>query len=355
MDNFKSRAAYDILRVIATLLVVIGHCTYFNIITEYGGCDYSYLLVDKSFVFKVVSKLTSFIYLFHVPLFIALSGALFAKSLDRGRYASFMELLNKKAKRLVIPFIVVTLFYAVPIKFLSGYYNASTSVFSDVLIGQVLIQGNTHLWYLLTLFMIFLVVYLCIKNIHKKQTLLFLCLGLLSMASGKIHIHLLSYVCQYTFWFYAGMLFERHRIFFEDNFSCMSKLLLLDVLLYAIYEILGHIVMPLPVMVIFKSLKIVLAVMLCLTVYMISYLVATSNIMASKIFEVLRRDSLGIYLYSDPFNYLILACGVTIFGGELWSSNLYSAGLYLFRIFFTLAISILVTELIRQCRIKYIC
>ena len=139
-----------------------------TISTKYGGCDYSYLFLDKSFVFKVVSKLTSFIYLFHMPLFIALSGALFAKSLDRGRYASFMELLNKKAKRLVIPFIVVTLFYAVPIKFLSGYYNASTSVFSDVLIGQVLIQGNTHLWYLLTLFMIFLVVYLCIKNIHKK-------------------------------------------------------------------------------------------------------------------------------------------------------------------------------------------
>ena len=148
MDNSKSRAeqsraeqsraAYDILRVIATLLVVIGHCTYLTISTKYGGCDYSYL--DKSFVFKVVSKLTSFIYLFHMPLFIALSGALFAKSLDRGRYASFMELLNKKAKRLVIPFIVVTLFYAVPIKFLSGYYNASTSLFSDILIGQVLIQ-----------------------------------------------------------------------------------------------------------------------------------------------------------------------------------------------------------------------
>ena len=149
--------------------------------------------------------------------------------------------------------------------------------------------------------------------------------------------------------------FERHRIFLEYKFSCIKKLLLLDVVLYAIYEILGHIVMPLPVMVIFKSLKIVLAVMLCLTVYMISYLVATSNIMASKIFEVLRRDSLGIYLYSDPFNYLILACGVTVFGGELWTSNVYSAGLYLFRIFFTLSISILVTEFIRMCRIKYIC
>lgn len=366
MDNSKSRAeqsraAYDILRVMATLLVVIGHCTYYKISTEYGGCDYSYLVMDESIVFKVVSEWTSFIYIFHMPLFIALSGALFAKSLTRGHYTSFKEVVNKKAKRLIIPFIVVTLFYAVPIKFLSGYFNESTNVFRDIFIGQFLIQGSTHLWYLLTLFLVFIVVYLWLKNINLdftycsifredilKQMGGFVFFALLSMISGKIHIYCLFYVCQYTFWFYVGMLFERHRMFFENNFFNVKKILLLDVVLYAIYKIIGHIAMTLPMMIIFK-------IMLCLTVYRLSYLATMSNIMNYKIFSILRRNSLGIYLYSDPVNYFILAYGVTVFGGDLWSSNLYSLGLYLVRMFFTLTISIFVTELIRKCQIKYIC
>lgn len=337
------------------MLYVIGHSTYLTITTEYGGCDYSYLFVDKSFVFKAVSKLTSFIYLFHMPLFIALSGALFAKSLSRGSYLSFRELLHKKAKKLVIPFVVVTLFYAVPIKFSSGYFSESTNIVRDILIGQFLLQGNTHLWYLLTLFIIFLVVYLCLTNIKPKEILIFLFFAFLSIFSGKIDIHLVSYVFQYTFWFYAGMLFEGHRLFFENNISNINKLVFFDIVLYAIYEMLGHITLSLSLMIIFKIIKLMLAILLCLTIYMFSYLASINKIIHSKIFNVLRRDSLGIYFYSDPFNYLILSCGVMVFGGDLWTSNLYSAVFYWFRIFFTLVVSIFVTELIRACRIKYIC
>ena len=97
MDNIKSRT-YDILRVVATILVVIGHCTYLKISTSYGGCDYSFLFSDRSITFKLLSKLTEFIYIFHMPLFIALSGALFEKSLIKGHYSSFKQLVNKKLR-----------------------------------------------------------------------------------------------------------------------------------------------------------------------------------------------------------------------------------------------------------------
>lgn len=102
------------MRVVATILVVIGHCTYLKISTSYGGCDYSFLFSHRSITFKLLSKLTEFIYIFHMPLFIALSGALFEKSLMKGHYPSFKQLVNKKAKNLLIPFIVVTLLYSTP-------------------------------------------------------------------------------------------------------------------------------------------------------------------------------------------------------------------------------------------------
>ena len=39
-SSLEQSRAYDLLRVIATILVVVGHCTYFKIGTNYGGCDY---------------------------------------------------------------------------------------------------------------------------------------------------------------------------------------------------------------------------------------------------------------------------------------------------------------------------
>ena len=355
MDNIKSRT-YDILRVVATILVVIGHCTYLKISTSYGGCDYSYLFSDASIAFKLLSKLVEFIYIFHMPFFIALSGALFEKSLMKGHYPSFKQLVNKKAKSLLIPFIVVALLYSTPIKFLSGYFDGSTNLIKDIFVGQILIQGNTHLWYLLTLFVIFVVGYLCLKNSGVKQSILLLFLIALSLGSGKIGIKLVSYVFQFTLWFYVGMLFEKNRSIFENAFSDIKfRLFLADIVLYGIYEIANHFLMPFPIKIIMKVEKIFLTGLLCLTVYMISYFVKKSKIFNSRVFNGLRRDSFGIYLYSDPLNYLILMAGASLLGGELWTNNLYSVAFYLFRILVTLGISICLTEVLKKCKIKHIC
>lgn len=264
--------------------------------------------------------------------------------------------MNKKAKSLLIPFIVVTLFYSTPIKFASGYFNESTNIFKDIFVGQILIQGNTHLWYLLSLLVIFIVAYLYLKNMKVKQWVLLLFLVALSTGSGKLNIVLVSSVCQFTLWFYVGMLFEKYRFRFEDDFSKIKyKLLLADIVLYVVYEIIGHFSMPFPIKIMMKIIKIVLTGLLCLTVYMISYFASKSPIFDSNLFNILRRDSFGIYLYSDPLNYIILAFGTALFGGDLWSNNLYSLGFYLFRIFVTLGVSILVTELLKKCKVKYIC
>ncbi len=97
-------AEYDILRVIVMLLVVLGHATYVSHVTDYGGCDYSEYFEKKSLFFQCVSYLTAVIYLFHMPLFMALSGALFYCSYMKGKYRNYKLLLVEKGKRLLIPF-----------------------------------------------------------------------------------------------------------------------------------------------------------------------------------------------------------------------------------------------------------
>lgn len=74
--------------------------------------------VDTSLFYKLANALTGFIYSFHMPVFIALSGCLFALK----RY-DLRSLVSKKFKRLLIPFFVVWLAWNLPIKYFTGYYN----------------------------------------------------------------------------------------------------------------------------------------------------------------------------------------------------------------------------------------
>ncbi len=66
--------AYSILRVIAILLVLISHMTYYKVGNAFGGIDYL-ALAPSGTSFKwyfIFDKVRYVIYLFHMPLFMAL-------------------------------------------------------------------------------------------------------------------------------------------------------------------------------------------------------------------------------------------------------------------------------------------
>lgn len=170
----KKIEEYNIVRVIVVILVVISHCTYYQIITNYGGIDYSLpdsfdiTLIDK-ITRKILMFFTKFLYTFHMPLFFALSGALFKNSLTNGKISNFKDLIIQKSKRLLIPFIIIVLVFATSIKYLSGYFNNSENILKDIFLGQILLQGNNYLWFLPTLFFEFFAIYILKGKIDNKK------------------------------------------------------------------------------------------------------------------------------------------------------------------------------------------
>ena len=139
--------------------------------------------VSDSFIHRVLGVITSAIYSFHMPLFMALSGALFSRNKMRG----FLPFVKSKAQRLLLPFVVVASFVSVPLKYFAGYWDGSENILRDVFVGQYLIQGNTHLWFLVTLFCEF-VIFTSSKNIVSdgNQNVLFFCFCLrLMLQRGK--------------------------------------------------------------------------------------------------------------------------------------------------------------------------
>lgn len=343
---------YDMLRVVTTLLVVIGHGGYYLIDTPFGGCDYSAFVDSKIFSWRIITIIISFIYSFHMPLFMALGGALFNLSISR--IGNMRDLLLSKAKRLLIPFLVVSICFCFPIKYVTGYFRFSESILIDFLVGQLLIQGNTHLWYLVGMFFVFIEVYALehYTKLSVKHKLFFLIC--LSLISKYINLNIISYPLQYGFWFYLGFCFEpiREKIKSIISIKTITVLIICALIVYCGYRFfdehngLYYEILEICIHIVFICMALICA-------YMFSYLLSNTKIADMKLYKVIARNTFGIYLFSDPVNYLILAAAGAN-GEQYFSNNLGVITLFLIRVIGTLIISLIIAEILRKFKVKYL-
>lgn len=202
----------DDCKTLTMLLVIIGHCTYTRLMTPYGGICYfseipSYEYSDCS---KMLEGIISFIFTFHMPLFMMLSGVCFRLTIDRE--TDMKELVKKKVRRLLLPFALTTLFLSVPLKYIGGYYSMSSDVLKDIILGQFLLMGNSHLWFVVSLFWIF-VIYYSLHKIHVTEMQCFFpFLMCISIVSDKVIA-------------FAGFdLALKHLFYFAIGFKYLHKL-----------------------------------------------------------------------------------------------------------------------------------
>ena len=141
---------YDWLRLIATLLVVLGHSFYLSNHTAIGSIDY--VLPEAAAghfaggLLFLLDRASHFVYFFHMPLFFILSGAVLALK----PIPDLRKFTLSKVKRLLVPYWIYSFFYMLPVKYLAGFYEGYT-------VPQVLwsfLKGGEdgHLWFLPALF-----------------------------------------------------------------------------------------------------------------------------------------------------------------------------------------------------------
>lgn len=97
--NKKESNILNIMQCIAVLLVVAGH---------------SIETPSPSLFWQYVHK---FIYSFHMPLFMLLSGYLFFHS----RYSNFLDHIKKKASRLLVPYVIISSLFFLPRVLLNNF------------------------------------------------------------------------------------------------------------------------------------------------------------------------------------------------------------------------------------------
>lgn len=282
MKGFSKR--YDFLKVITTVLVVLAHVTRMytgeGVITPYNSSS-------------VLAHVTRFIYAFHMPLFIAISGAVYGFCIDNlNKYKDKKQFIKNKAKRLMLPYLVFGLLYVAPIMVIFDFTDMN---FLEYSVKGILCSMNPrHLWYLISLFCIFLVCAFLRDRIQKANVAVCLIVTfLISYISNK---HYISYfqitsTLYYVFYFYVGYLINRYS---EKMTEGIHK-----------YRIL----LPLcPVLIIlgmkFHQLKYVAAMAGIIMMLAIS-LGVTDNVYDNKIYLHLKKNSFGVYLFHPMIIYVL--------------------------------------------------
>lgn len=289
------------------------------------------------------------IYCFHMPAFMALSGVLFYASFQSGKYKDLRSITKEKARRLLIPYFLVGCLYSFPIKYLSGFYSESKDLFHDFILGQVLIRDDTHLWYLLTLFIVFVIVYSLEKylpgHMPGKIAVLY-CLFEVNRLMGWRW----QSPMEMTLWFYVGYCFAARKGHVSRK-KTFGQFFAAFAVFIAIVILRKRLDIPL-----FEKPFLLPGTILSgiYTVYLFSVWLSGTKLTENRLFKLLLRDSFGIYLYSDPLNYAILYVAFSLFGSSVFTDSIMFFGLYLFRIAFTLTAALGITEMLRKAKVKYL-
>ena len=348
--------AYDVVRAFAMLLVVFGHSSYYSIVTPFGGVDYMGQLLAAGGMNPMVHDRLDYviggIYMFHMRVFFALSGAVFYLRLRQGAYCGLVPFLGKKARRLLVPFVLVATCYAIPLKAVSGYWTNDPHVWRDIVLGQYLLLGNSHLWFLAVMFGAFVILGSCVlgspqlrawllaPHSRRAEAGVLLVLLVLLLADGTIghlaqdRIHMnggrwlwfesLAWIaCAVGWgglWMAIGIMMERLRQRFASGRLPMA---VLAVIVFALLAALcsGYVhemraILPPGKFPVFldEARRLGLAVLGVAFCFALGALLSRTRVAGARWVQALSRDSMGIYLYSDPLNYALLALFVAGFG-----------------------------------------
>lgn len=324
MTNDKSKI-YFLLRMALPILVLIGHAA---IIYTPDG------IVSPTAGSTIIGALGRFIYAFHMPLFFALSGALWGYQIQRGKYRETGKFIKNKAKRLLIPYLFFGICIVAPVM---TAFDFTTQNFGQYLLHGILLSGNSrHLWYVLALFWVFVLTILMRPVINRVHPLpiLIVSLGVL-YASQFIPYSVLQLqaALYYQFFFLLGYAIDRY---FDHLLVIFRKVPWLSFVAFA--TILLRFVLPYTtITLLFYNFCGIFAA------FGIACLFDAAKIQTSCFARMLERDGFGMYLFHPMLLYVIFyylgPTGLTPW--VLFPASIVVAG----------AVSIALTRLVRRLRL----
>ena len=347
----------DTAKVLTMFLVIIGHCNYYRIATPFGGIYYVNQSYESSIVYNFLTWIITFIYSFHMPLFMALSGMCF--TFTRNELLSLRSLIKNKAIRLLLPFIAVSILLSIPLKYFTGYWDSSSNILSDVVCGQLLLMGNSHLWFVVSLFWIFLLFYYIEKK-HISGKMLWSGLLIVSWVGfyidAKCNFLGLPGAMKHLLFFTIGY----HSLQWLNNYqsSDSKRLSLYFAVMFFVIGAYGFMLRYYSHILILKLLKPILFIVFALSgiflFCILSKYIQSKLQTKEKWLSIFKRNTYELYLYSDPFNYLIIALCWDVLNSHILIDNKFSLLVFLLRFVGTTFMAFVLIKIVAFLKIKRI-
>lgn len=172
---------------------------------------------------------------FHIYCFTLISGYIFCFQKSENKIASaFFSFIGKKAKRLLLPYAIVSVFWAAPIYMY--FYKCS---WKDLCINFVLAKSPSQLWFLFMLFWLFLFFYFVpMKYIQKSHIMLPLLAIMYYLSTVALNcspnFFQILMAFRYALFFYLGMYIYVRGIGVINKLSSLG-LLVADVISFGMY------------------------------------------------------------------------------------------------------------------------
>lgn len=283
------------MRVLAIILVVFGH----SIILYSSSWD----LYQTSNNVVFLDYFKQVIDIIPMPLFFAISGYLFFFS--HKKYPKLIMFIEKKFKRLIIPFFCVGLLYLLPIRKLIRYPGyVDKSIFEIIVNNFFRVSDVGHLWYLPALFFIFIISELILLIIEKipyiykiSEIIFILIASMLYLEGYRIAFSYPPLMSAYSYiiWFALGFFLNKWKNVFSSiykNKVIVTILVLINIILLIYCGLNDN------VRLIFN-----LCVRGLTIINLFELIPKKTNIFLDK----LGQNSFGIYLFHSPLVYITFA------------------------------------------------
>lgn len=341
----------DFIRIFAMLLVVFGHALYTSGHTNFGSYEFPNSTELYSIPYKIFIIAVSFIYSFHMPLFMAISGACFALSSGR-KPIPVRTLIRNKTKRLLIPFFWTSLCLSIPIRILLGYYEDTGNNPIYIFAHHFIFPFQIHTWFLLSLFLIF-PLFILLRPLHNKNKYIFwTLLIILSYIGNKSEIPLqallglpeaLKLLLYFAIGFYSINYFLKHN----PKQWVLATSILIQFIAFLCW---AYILEPLGNSYYFC---IILALWGCYNTTALCIILSKSEkLINSKIYNILLKYNFQIYLYSDPFNYLFLMAIFSIGFIDFFGNPIHTVIATIVRIVFGIIFGVVVAKFVEKLSLK---
>lgn len=193
----KREAWIDHIKVFACILVAVGHLVQSMAASGViGPADWAIWLNNT-------------LYFFHVPLFFLCSGYVYQKFSRVDSWSTWGRNVFKKAVSLGIPYFT----FSLASWLLKAVFSDAVNLQNEGLIRTLFLEPAPPYWFLYVLFLIFLLVP-TLRSAAMGYGLLAVALGLkmLRIFAGELPVYGLDQLCQFLFWFVAGMVTARGNV-----------------------------------------------------------------------------------------------------------------------------------------------